>query len=67
MVESFEDTDKMQDMFDKMQNTTIKSRCKISIYDLASRYEKIEEFDREVITRSFSGDWEIRIGKEKFC
>ena len=54
-------------MLDKMQNTTIKSRCKISIYDLASRYEKIEEFDREVITRSFSGDWEIRIGKEKFC
>ena len=26
---------------------------------------KYEEFDREVIARSFSGDWEMRIGKRK--
>ena len=40
MVESFEDTDKMQDMLDKMQNFAVPSRCKISVYDLTSIHEK---------------------------
>ena len=40
VVESFKDTDKMRDMLDKMQNTTVPSRCQISMYDLASRDEK---------------------------
>ena len=44
MIESIEDTDKMQDIVDKFQKTTVSSRCKISIYNLASRNEN-DEFD----------------------
>ena len=32
MVEFVEDTDKMQDIVDKMQNTTFPSRCKTEVY-----------------------------------
>ena len=40
MVESFEDTDKMQDIVDKIQKPTVPSRCKRSIYyDLVSEDE----------------------------
>ena len=44
MIESIEDTDEMQDIVDKIQKTTVSSRCKISIYNLASRNEN-DEFD----------------------
>ena len=68
MVESVEDTDKMQDIAYKIPNTTVSIRCKRSIYNLASRDED-DKFD-EILSRRgrscysiFSGVGELRIRK----
>ena len=70
VVESVEDTDKMQDIAYKIPNTTVSIRCKRSIYNLASRDED-EKFD-EILSRRgrscysiFSGGWKMQIGKRK--